>query len=78
MPSKISINTYATTHEKISHPILFVDSNHVIQYLNKPALKRNYEQHGYSNLIGKSQFDCHNAKSMVTDIVLNDNYIVIE
>jgi PAS domain S-box-containing protein len=59
----ISIDTYTAILDKISHPIVFVDNNHVIQYLNKPAQKRYYEQRGYSDLIGKSLFDCHNSVS---------------
>ena len=62
-PNMISIDTYTAILDKISHPIVFVDNNHVIQYLNKPAQKRYYEKLGYSDLIGKSLFDCHNAES---------------
>lgn len=59
----ISIDKCLAILDKISHPIVFVDNNHVIQYLNEPAQKRYYEQRGYSELIGKSLLDCHNAKS---------------
>jgi PAS domain S-box-containing protein len=59
----ISRETYAAILETINHPIVFVDTDHVIRYLNKPAMKRYYEVRGYSNLIGKSLFDCHNEDS---------------
>ncbi|MEW6266959.1 MAG: PAS domain-containing protein [Thermodesulfobacteriota bacterium] len=49
--------------DTIPHPILFVDNDHVIQYLNAPARKRYYEERGLSDLIGKSVFDCHNPGS---------------
>ena len=59
----ISMDTCLAILDKISHPIVFVNNYHVIQYLNKPAQKRYYEQRGYSDLIGKSLFDCHNPIS---------------
>ena len=40
--------------------VVFVDTNHIIQYLNAPAIKH-YAKWG--NIIGKNIFDCHNAKS---------------
>ena len=49
--------------DSISHPIVFVDNNHMICYLNKPAEKRYYEDQGHSNLVGQSIFNCHNQKS---------------
>jgi hypothetical protein len=59
----ISMDTCLAIIDKISHPIVFVSNVHVIQYLNKLAQKRYYEQRGYSDLIGKSLFDCHNSIS---------------
>lgn len=41
-------------------PVVFVDSNHIIRYMNSPA-KKHYKKWG--NVIGKSIFDCHNKKS---------------
>ena len=49
--------------DTINHPIVFVDADHVIRYLNKPAMKRYYEMRGYSDLIGQFLFDCHNEDS---------------
>jgi len=59
----ISRDTYLAILDTINHPIVFVDTDHVIRYLNKPAMKRYYEVRGYSDLIGKSLFDCHNEDS---------------
>jgi hypothetical protein len=59
----ISRDTYLAILDTINHPIVFVDTGHVIRYLNKPAMKRYYEVRGYSDLIGKSLFDCHNEDS---------------
>ena len=39
---------------------MFVDNNHIIQYMNKPALEQ-YE--GGAKLLGTSIFDCHNEES---------------
>ena len=41
-------------------PIVFVDTNHIIQYMNVPA-QRHYAKWG--TVIGKSIFDCHNDDS---------------
>lgn len=42
-------------------PIVFVDTNHIILYMNSPA-KVHYAKWG--DLIGKSIFHCHNEKSV--------------
>lgn len=47
----------------IDSPIVFVDNNHIVRHLNKAARSWYYEKRGYSNLIGKSLFDCHNPTS---------------
>jgi DUF438 domain-containing protein len=59
----ISMDTCLAILDKISHPIVFVNNDNVIKYLNKLAQKRYYEQRGYSDLIGKSLFDCHSSIS---------------
>ncbi len=48
--------------EGYNNPIVFVDTRHVIRYMNKAALKR-YEERGGAGLIGTSVFDCHQEKS---------------
>jgi DUF438 domain-containing protein len=40
--------------------VVFVDTNHIIQYMNAPA-RIHYAKWG--NVLGKSLFDCHNADS---------------
>ena len=46
--------------DSLKEPYLFVDTDHVIRYLNRSALAH-YEQG--PALIGTSIFDCHNAES---------------
>ncbi len=41
-------------------PVVFVDTGHIIRYLNVPA-KRNYAKWG--DVIGKSIFRCHSEQS---------------
>jgi DUF438 domain-containing protein len=41
-------------------PLVFVDNEHIIRYLNRPA-KKHYAKFG--DVIGKSLFECHNADS---------------
>ncbi len=45
------------------YPIVFVDCDHIIRYMNKRAEYHYYSERGYSNLIGKSIFECHNSQS---------------
>jgi DUF438 domain-containing protein len=40
--------------------VVFVDTNHIIRYMNTPAIKH-YAKWG--NVLGKNIFDCHNADS---------------
>jgi DUF438 domain-containing protein len=49
--------------DSFSFPIVFVDINHNIQFLNKKAEYHYYKERGYKDLIGKSIFECHNEKS---------------
>lgn len=42
------------------YPIVFVDNDYIIRYMNKNAQYHYYEERGYKDLIGKSLFDCHN------------------
>jgi PAS domain S-box-containing protein len=55
---------YQAILDSVKHPIVFVDNNHIICYLNRAASVRYYEKRGYSELIGKSIFDCHNPISI--------------
>lgn len=41
------------------YSIVFVDSNFTIRYMNRYAQYYYYQERGYSNLIGKCLFDCH-------------------
>ena len=55
--------TYEAILDSINSPIVFVDNEHIIRYLNKSAKIRYYERRGYAGLIGTSLFDCHNPAS---------------
>lgn len=41
------------------YPIVFVDNDYVIRFLNRFARYHYYKERGYGDLIGKSIFDCH-------------------
>ena len=56
-------DTYQAILDSVKNPIVFVDNDHIIRYLNRSAKVRYYEKRGYSDLIGKSLFDCHNSTS---------------
>ena len=59
----LSEEIYSAILDTINHPVAFIDNDHVIRYLNQPAMKFYYEKRGYSDLIGKSILDCHTEKS---------------
>jgi nitrogen-specific signal transduction histidine kinase len=46
----------------IDHPVLFVDTDHMIRFSNTAA-DRYYGKLGYSDLLDKSIFDWHNSDS---------------
>lgn len=46
----------------IKDPIVFVDNDHIIRFLNDAGII-NYAKWGGAELIGKSIFDCHNDTS---------------
>ena len=49
--------------DAIPYPIVFVDMDHIIRYMNKTARFHYYDMRGYRDLIGKSIFECHNETS---------------
>lgn len=49
------VNSYST-------PIVFVDDQYIIRFMNRYAQYHYYVERGYSDLIGKSLFDCHNEE----------------
>ena len=49
------VNSYST-------PIVFVDDTYTIRFMNRYAQYHYYVERGYSDLIGKSLFDCHNEE----------------
>ena len=46
--------------DSLNQPFIFVDTEHVIRYMNKPAVER-YK--GRPAALGRSIFDCHNENS---------------
>lgn len=44
------------------YPIVFVDNTFTIRYLNRYAKYHYYQERGYSDLVGKNIFDCHDLE----------------
>lgn len=59
----MKIETYEAIFDSINSPIVFVDNEHIIRYLNRYARIRYCEKRGYADLVGMSLFDCHNPAS---------------
>ena len=51
---------FTTLLDSLKDPVLFVDTNHVIRYMNKAAIARQKEG---AALIGRSLLDCHQETS---------------
>ena len=49
--------------DSIPYRIVFVDTDHIIWFLNKEARHHYYDVRGYGELVGKSIFECHSEKS---------------
>ena len=47
----------------IPYPVVFVDTDHIIRYMNMKAEYVYYKERGFAGLIGKSLFDCHSRES---------------
>ena len=56
-------NKLLESFDSIPMPIVFVDNDHIIRYLNAKAEVRYYQERGYSDLIGKPLLNCHNDES---------------
>jgi nitrogen-specific signal transduction histidine kinase len=48
--------------DSMKNPVLFVDTGHMIRYMNAQA-KAHYQKDGGEKLLGTSIFDCHNEQS---------------
>ncbi len=57
---------FAWLLDSLKDPVIFVDTEHVIRYMNKAALEAH---EGRPSLIGHSLFDCHcsSSNAMVID-----------
>ena len=55
--------TFEAILDSIPYRIAFVDTDHIIRYLNKEARHHYYDVRGYDELVGKSIFECHSEKS---------------
>ena len=58
--------------DALPFPIVFVDTSHTIRLMNKRARFHYYEERGYTDLIGKSIFECHNEKSKEKIVAIVD------
>ena len=50
------------------YPIVFVDNDYIIRFMNQNAQYHYYAERGYQDLIGKSLFSCHNSEKSIERI----------
>ena len=64
----IDASLMAALLDSFKDPVVFVDTSHVIRYMNKAAVAH-YDEG--AALVGRSVFDCHNANSQrqITEIL---------
>lgn len=58
--------------ESLPYPVVFVDLDHIIRYLNPAARYHYYQERGHKDLVGRSVFDCHAnpaSKKQIEEIV---------
>jgi len=62
---------YRSILESIPYPIVFVNLDHEIVYINKRADEVLHKEGMYPNIVGQSIFHCHNdqSKEMILEIV---------
>ena len=56
----------------IPYPIVYVDLEHIIRFMNNAAVYHYCTERGHESLIGQSIFKCHNedkSKEMISKIV---------
>lgn len=49
--------------DSVPYRVVFVDTDHIIRYMNRQAKYHYHVVRGYDDLIGKSIFECHSEKS---------------
>lgn len=49
--------------DALPFPVVFVDTDHIIRFMNRRAEYHYYQERGYRDLLGKSIFDCHKETS---------------
>lgn len=67
-----TIDIFKSIIDSWNKPIVFVDTNHIIQYMNTPA-KTHYAKWG--DILGQSIFNCHNEKSRQ---IIRDTFTKLE
>ncbi len=54
---------HALILDSIPYPIVFVDTCHIVRYVNKTADFQYHKMRGYENLVGRSIFDFHHEST---------------
>lgn len=57
------LEMYKGILDSYPYPIVFVDNDYIIRFMNKNAKYHYYEERNYDDLIGKSLFLCHHDQS---------------
>ena len=72
--SRLSRDTLVAILNSLVGPIVFVDREHVIRYVNRAAIDR-FRDRGGEGLVGQSIFDCHNERSNRIILEVFDSFL---
>lgn len=64
------IEMYKSILNSYPYPIVFVDNDYIIRFMNQNAQYHYYNERNYKDLIGHSLFDCHNNEKSIEKIKL--------
>lgn len=62
------LEMYQAILDSYPYPIVFVDNEYVIRFMNQNAKYHYYSERNYKDLIGHSLFDCHNSEKSIEKI----------
>lgn len=62
------LEMYQAILNSYPYPIVFVDNEYVIRFMNQNAKYHYYNERNYKDLIGRSLFDCHNNEKSIEKI----------
>ena len=74
----ISLETAFAIFDSYPTPFVFVDNDHIVRYNNQAAIATYCVKRGWTTLVGRSIFACHNQASREKILALHDRLLAGE